>query len=322
MDTFNIFIHFPTENLEEIFRSTEMLKSHNDEIIMICIRTICEKGANLFYFRPNLDKFIEEFTALNCLWEEDKYLQKENEYDYEKEYLALNIDSNLRGIIEEEGQDETSLKLEDNCVYRLWRLENDTIEKKFPDILKHITERQLKSKETKHILININNLLHFQCKYFSVFKDCKNNATANLPQFVNIPHLHSFEELERWFKKNRTPRKYDFDDNRHKQRKNAKNSRIKKDNKSPILNNDKHHIVKLLEEAIGDPSYKDYLINYDEKNGQYVRYEFEDDTPQNQYHGYHLVLQGTYERDEKEVNQIPDRVMQIIEYRNKNKKIK
>jgi len=315
MDTFNVFIHFPTENLEKEFLTKENLKSHIDDIIMICIRVVCENGATLFYLRPNLDKYIEEFTILNQLFEED-YNRKENEYDYEKQKFALNIDSNLRGLIED-AQDETSQKVEDNCIFRLWIYKEDRIENDFPDILKHITERQLKSKVVKHILINTDYSFHFPLNYIPVFKDCKNNNTTDLPQFVNIPHLKNFENLEQWFKKNRTPRKFNFEDERHKQRKNTKNNQTKKGNKSPILNNDKQHIASLLEDAIGNSNDKDYLINFDEKNGQYVRFEYENENPQNQYHGYHLVLQGTYDRDEKEVSKISEKILQIIDYRKK-----
>jgi hypothetical protein len=62
------------------------------------------------------------------------------------------------------------------------------------------------------------------------------------------------------------------------------------------------------------------LVNFDSVKKCYIRFEFENDNPQNQYHGYHLVTPKTHEMDTKAVKDIPQRMKDLIEYRRNKEK--
>lgn len=52
----------------------------------------------------------------------------------------------------------------------------------------------------------------------------------------------------------------------------------------------------------------------------YIWFEYENDNPQNQYHGYHLAHHDTEERDLRVIEgegRIPERVKRLLEVRRK-----
>ena len=303
MDKFNIFIHFPTKNIENEIKSRNDLENYLSEVEIQLYRADCEKGSNLFYDSTNTEKFIDQINLIDEL----------GNFEYQNVESLLYSDylTNADNI-----QDNQKYENSDNTKYCLWNFYSE-ISDDFPPILKEIAERKLQNEHEKYLLLNINNAFVYNRNFIPVLKDSLKNSTQQLPQFSHIYFVTNFFELEKWFKENRTPRNYNFDDNRHIE--NHPKSLVNSKDKSPIIGGEKgkQHIASLLEDAIGDTNDKDYLINFDEKNGQYVRFEYENENPQNQYHGYHLVLQGTYDRDEKEVCKISEKILQIIDYRKK-----
>jgi len=307
MDIFNIFIHFPTKDIENEINTRENLEFYFDKIQISIDRADCEKGTRLFYSESNIIDFFKEIKLISEIENYD-FLSFET-------YLYSNCLTNA-----DNWEDKQHFDNSHDTKYCLWNFYENEICSDFPIVLKEITEQKLLNKEEKYLLLNFNRAFDYNRKFIPIFKDNLKNTTQHLPQFIHIYFVTDFFELEKWFKENRIRRNYNFEDNRHIKSSNAENSTTKKGNKSPILGNDKHHIANLLDDAIGDTNHKNYLINFDETHNQYVRYEYENKNPQNQYHGYHLVLQETYERDEKEVNKIPEKIKQILNYRkNKNK---
>lgn len=191
------------------------------------------------------------------------------------------------------------------------------------DLLKEMTEHALRTNNewNKHLLINIKDAFEFYQKVIPVFKDCGN--ADDLPVFIHIAYVSSFEALETWFGQNRTPRKYNIGDNRHIE---GHGKYIPP--KSPVLGGfgGKQNLADLLKTAVGDQhaqrDHEDFM-NYDPIYNCYVWFEYEEDNPQNQYHGYHLAIPKVRAKSEKEIHtrdkeaeaRIPARVMAILKQR-------
>jgi hypothetical protein len=308
MDKFHIYLHFP-KNIDEYVHDAEDVNNVIEELAMLIIRADCEKGTELYYDGGNLDVFVENIKVVADCGEA---------YDFQSPDLRVYE-------LLEKAKDTTlkpSFSINEYTYYGLWNFDNKELSNNFSDIFKEITERKLiganKTNE-KYLLINIFAPLQFNRNFISILKDSSLESNIILPQFVFIEYVADFKSLEEWFEKNRLTRNYTFDDYRHIE---GHKDYIPK--KSPLLNGDKKHAESLLKQAIGDKRAKAYLINFDEKNKCYIRFEYENDTPQNQYHAYHLVhnkrSEKPYQRDEKAEKEIPERILVILEYRKKIKK--
>jgi len=314
MDNFNIFLFFPFENIESVVNTEFDLQNYLEEIKILIYRTQCENNTKLFYDSSNISQFIENIETLIELG------------NFEKQYINILLYEKLLKNADN-WQEKPFFDNSTQTKYCLWNFhtknkQTNEIAENFPNVLKEITERNLQNKEEKFLFLNINKDFDYKRKFIPILKDNLKNTSQNLPQFIHIQYVSNFQELEKWFKANRKTKNYNFNDNRHLQKESAKNTKAKKANKSPIIDNGKQHLATFLEDAIGYPLKVNYLINFDDKNSQYIRFEYENDNPQNQYHGYHLVLQETNERDEAQIKKIPQEIKDILDYREKIIKLK
>ncbi len=305
MDKFHIYLHFP-KNIDEYVHTVKDVDNFLEELAILIMRADCEKGTELYYDGANLDVFAENIKVVaDC----------DEAYDFQSPDLRVYQ-------LLEKAKDTTlkpSFSINEHTYYGLWNFDNRELSNNFSDIFKEITERKLVSADKtneKYLLINILTHPQFNRNFISTFKDSSLESKLSLPQFVVIDYATDFQSLEEWFEKNRLTRNYTFDDNRH-----IEEHKDYRPDKSPLLNGDKKHAASLLLKAIGDKRAKAYLINFDEKNECYIRFEYENDTPQNQYHAYHLVhskrSEKPYQRDEKSEKEIPERVLILLEHRNK-----
>ncbi len=259
MDKFNIFIHFPTKDIENEINTRENLEFYFNSISFCIYRTNCEKGSKLYYSEKNISEFLENIKIISDI---GNYEFSSFETLLFSDYLSY----------ADNWEDNSKFDNSYNSKYYFWNFysKNKEIQKKIPEVLKEIAERKLQNPQEKYLLLNIYQAFNTKREFIPIIKDELKNYNQNLPQFIHIQYVNNFIDLEKWFRENRRKRKYNFEDNRHLRSSNTENSKTKKDNKSPILNNDKQHIAKFLDDAIGYANYKNYLINFDEKNKQYI----------------------------------------------------
>jgi hypothetical protein len=306
MDKFNIYLHFP-ENIDKNIQNTPELNNFIDELEMLIMRADCEKGVELYYEGTNRDVFTDTLNIIaNC------------DEGYDLQSPDLRIYSLLATATAKDIEIKPSFSINEHTYYGLWNFDNRGLSDNFSGIFKEITEKKLAGADKnneKYLLINVFAQLQFNRNFISIFKDSSLKSNVMLPQFVAIEYVIDFKSLEEWFEKNRLPRNYNFKDNRHIEN----HPDFKK--MSPLLNGDKEHAASLLKQALGDKREKEYLINFDEKNGCYIRFEFENENPQNLYHAYHLVhnkrSEKPHTRDEKAEKEIPERILMLLKYRKK-----
>jgi hypothetical protein len=308
MDQFHLFINFP--QAVELLTDTADSKIFSNilnEIAVLIDRADCEKGVQLYYQEANKLRFFEDLASIESEMGQFGVLDNEtalNQLLYEAD--AINW--------------EEKSHFDANATYFLWNSDHFsmteiTVEQ---DFLKELAERMLviqaKKTNEKLLLINVKSGFVWERASIPVLKDSRNML---YPQLVCLPYCNDFQGLEAWLQQNRKQRNYNFSDNRHVE---GHPQYIK--GKSPLLDGQagKSNAAEHLKTAIGDERYVKYLVNFDSNKKCYIRFEFENDNPQNQYHGYHLVIPKTHEIDSKAIKEIPARVRTLLDYRKSKEK--
>lgn len=299
MDTFHIYIHFPDNIINHISESQKGI-DFIEEFIMTIDLADCEKGSFLRYSKTNFNTFIE---ALNLIQEETENIF--GNYSVEEVFSIV-----LQSAIDFDNNPLYDLD-ESNCYYRQWVSENGEQNSTFPNIFKEMTEQKIKisSQNDKILMINLFNI-DYATNPIKIIKDCRINKTTEIFKFDFIT---SFNEIDEWFIINRLKRNYNHEDNRHIE--NHPQSLIKSHDKCPLIGGlgGKNNAESLLKNAIGDKDEIKDLINFDYLNDFYIWFEFENENPQNQYHGYHLVSRKTpYQKNLED-----KRVAKLLDYRKK-----
>jgi hypothetical protein len=297
MDNFRIYLYFPTHRIEQLITPEISAENLIEEIKALITLADCEKGADLLFEGSNKDEFIELINLLEI-----------------ENYGSYNFEDSINILLENaENWENSPISAinEDNCIYRLWNFANKSVESPLPT-LKEITESKLQYSHSKTILLNFFNAIFIDKKYFSLFKDCRNDPSEKFPKFVKIEALSDFLTFDKWLQKNRIKRNYNLEDSRH-----IENHPRYDKTKSPLLGGigGKQNAANLLITAVGDPKKSKDLINFDEGNDSFIWFEYENDNPQNQYHGYHLVKPKTHEKDKVAEAKIPDRIQDLLNYR-------
>lgn len=299
-DKFNVFLHFLSEDIDQRINSTEEGLAFMESVTICIDRADCEKGSELFYQGSNKDSFLEQLVMIEEL----------GNFGIASPDVAINI---LLQDAFAENWEENPQYTPNECHYQTATDVNGQqfIMNDIPDILKEIYERKTVDNQSHYILLNLYNKLIFNNKKITIYKICNNIP----PNCQDIFYVKNFNELDQWFNGNRKTRSYNLNDNRHIE---THPDYIKE--KSPLLGGigGKPNAEHLLKNAIGDKKETQRLYNFDENKECYIQFEYEGDNPQNQYHAYHLVKLKTHEIDKKAVNDIPQRVIKILEYRQRN----
>lgn len=315
-DIFHVYVHFPEKDVDKLVGSEQKTQELVNYIDILVNRIDCEKGATLYYQGDNKQTFVDELNTYGT-FEEFGFLSF---FNIEDTLNVLLNDVNAKNWEEKPKQDASG-----DCVYNLWYFDGQQVLGDFPEVLNEVTEHSLNTQEQeKCLLVSIKKALEITQKTLPTFKGGRD--ADNLPVFVYIAQVTDFKQLEAWFEENRRPRTYNMGDNRHIE---GHGSYVPE--KSPVLGGfgGKQNLADLLQTAVGDQHAKrDYedLMNYDPLHKRYVWFEYEEDNPQNQYHGYHLAIPkdkakysggrlNAHDRDTVAEARIPTRVKDILRQR-------
>lgn len=261
----------------------------------------CEKYSKLYYSKTNMNKFFENISTFEELSE-----FKVGGYNF-REVIEIFFNEN-----EVKPVSENEIK---GCLIKNYVSKASFLNEKIPLIFYDIIRESGNTIEPNKqlILLNLHGAFSSQNPIL-IIKDCYNKDCYNNVTTVKIPFVTNFIELYEWLNCNRPKRNYNFEDNRHI--KNHPQSQVNSHQKSPIIGGleGKKDVSVLLRGAVGDKRETKDLINFDYKHECYIWYEYENENPQNQYHGYHLVKKCSHEVDIEAEKRIPKRVKYILDY--------
>ncbi|AXB55214.1 hypothetical protein [Flavobacterium fluviale] len=302
--TIHAYIHFP-ENLDDHFDSREQSQKIIENFHMVIDLADCEFGSVLYYSTSNKDVFFENINTY-------QELSKINigTYDLETYINYLFIENKILSV------DENNTT---NCKIKVYNSISDSLDDNVPNFFPYLIKQHKTLLEADlQIILNLFNYF-FSQNPIMIIENCNQNVTN-----YNIPYVTDFKELDDWLQNNRLERNFNHTDTRHIENSgnHGKDKRTGKP-KSPILGGvgGRENAESFLKKAVGDKrshSNPEDVINYDTVKQEFIWYEYENDNPQNQYHGYHLVEAFTYKRDFEGISRIPKRVIKILEYREKN----
>lgn len=285
-----VFLHFPHDTKDD---SEDKLTAFWEDLVFAIDRIDCEKDTYIFYGEANKNKFVELL----------KYIE-----DYIGQVGTFDIETSL-DILLRDCEAEVAQEVSSQNYYGCWNLDKCEIiqiEETFI-VAKIMVDYHLKDNET--ILLDINHSLQLNRDFLPILVDSW--KVGEKPQLILLDYCYDFDALNNWLIKKQIPRTYNFGDNRH-----LENHPQYIRGKSPLLGSQggKTNAERLLQTAIGDKRVNKDLINYDSDNECFIWFEYQNASPQNEYHGYHLVKPYTHERDTKAEEKISERIKKILAY--------
>lgn len=297
----NVFIWLPSDRILGINEEAEF-DVFIEELSVLIDRIDCEQDVKLWGNEANITKFSENLETVS----------------YIHGFKGIPANLILDNIRDVKDSDYSAFIWIDSSE----KLREDEVSN---DIAKNIVT--LFNSTENLLFVNFEKTLSYHRSYLSVISD---KEGLEKPIFVCIPIVLNFEELDEWFKdKFGTERKFNFNANHH----NA-NHRDYNREKTIIIGSEagKEKLSALLKSALSDKKGRERigtsLVNFDGDNKCFVWFEYENTN--NLYHGYHLTLDESqfHGRDEESIkkiirknkvtiDEIPERVKRILEYRNR-----
>lgn len=252
-----------------------------------------EKTITPFYERKDTVFYSSEANKQFCRFFSKGELLK-------KEYLT-SLEDKLAEILAN-AMDITHSKHENDRFYK-WDICSEKIQKLEPiSMLAKTTEKILNETDYYGILILPPYSYNpYSCRNFiSCFKD-KILDNKKLPEFVKIFYVTNEEETREWIKQNRYHLKMNKN-NKHGENGQGAHKSNKRDDVSKLYCSIAT-AQTLLDNAICDEREKeDYYYNYDIEVGKFIIFYYEGETPQNQYHAFHL--------EEKDIpKKVPNKIL-------------
>jgi hypothetical protein len=224
-----------------------------------------EKNATSFYSVENVRHFLNNFE------------------DFKDDYL-FDPASKVGDILANAYNWQENKQQERNCSYFIWHGQSANLVANH--VLSELAERQKKSPNQSFLLFNFN-AASFQSKIITILKEIwEDNQLLLLPTFNQVD---TEQELYAWLKKERQKRNFNLNP-KHGENDTAAHIKSKNNEVSPLSCN-KNEAQELLNTAIGDIRQTTQLYNFDRQHQKYIVFKFENETPQNQYHGYHPINQ-------------------------------
>lgn len=253
----------------------------------------CEKDSAIYYDASNVNDFIDDIVILNDVDMLDYF----GGYEF-KEVLSILLFENTAGRID---------AINTSCTYSIYQKSNNELTKDPPSTFIKAAQKQISTLNNKHLVINFLSSFFMPNPIPIIVND-----DNGLVEIVNIPWVQNFLEIDNWLQNNRLKRQFNDTDMRHIE---GNPSHIK--GKSPLLGGigGRPNAANLLISAIGDKNRNKGLMNFDTTNNAYIWFEYENDNPQNKYHAYHLVKPNSHENDIQAESKLPQRVIEILKYR-------
>lgn len=295
MISLHAYIHFPREITDHFHSKEEATKLIKDFQMTIDL-VDCENGSQIYFSKPEKDKFFEDLGVI------EEIIGYFGTLSFEESLHILFQDNNVK-VLE---------KSKSICNYSVYQDNNGILDQNFPSIIKHIADKNstINKANEKQLILNF---LHdyYASNPIPIIKSCPQMEA----ELINVPHVKDFKELDAWLQNHRLKRSFNNHDTRHFE--NHPGSQIGSHGKSPLIGGigGRDNASNLLNSAIGDKKMNNDLINFDNTNSAYIWYKYENSNPQNQYHAYHLVAAFTHIRDEKAEEDIPNRIRLILDYR-------
>ena len=280
----NLFVLFPEVNpLHPFFHTAydfveaESLRDFLKELTDSMEWVYREKNAVSFYSLENVQRFLDNFE------------------DFKDDYL-FNPYSRLINILAESYNWEEEQEQEQHCAYFIWQ--GQTAHLVVNHALSEVAERQKSSPEQAFLLFNFR-AASFQSKTITILKEMReNNQLLLLPTFNQV---NNEQELYAWLIENRQKRNFNLNP-KHGENGVGAHKGNKGDTVDPLLCS-RNEAQVLLDKAIGDTRRTTELYYFDSQNQKFIVFKFENDTPQNQYHGYHPNNQDEIPHDFKQLIQ-------------------
>lgn len=299
MENLHCFLVFSTipNRVTEI---REDLNVYINEIVNIMDRFDCERAANIYLDSSNAERFFDELDTV---------------LELHDMIGTLTITETVKFLLSEIqpiywDRSRSHDEHEEHNFYRQFDSLSRSIIEPCPIYLKEVSERIfLKNEGAVENSVIVNPLGDIaEMGLLSVIR----GSDGQDPIIFNIRVLRNFLEIDDWIFSHIRPRNYNNNDNRHIE----KHPDYRK-GKSPLLGGlpGKVQAAKLLKDALGAHRERLYLINYDSSRQRFIRFEYEGNNEQNQYHGYHLALPQSHEIDCEAIEQIPSKVLRLLRYR-------
>lgn len=220
-----------------------------------------ERNAVSFYSSENIQRFIDNFEDFK------------NDYLFDPASKMMDILSDAYDWHEQQEQEQ-------NCAYFIWQ--GQTAHFVVNNVLSEIAERQNNSPEKSFLLLNFY-AASFIGEKLSILKErIEDVHLFILPTFL---HVDNVTQLLKWLVDNRQKRNFNLNP-KHGENGVAAHGKSRGNDVSLLLCN-RDQAQELLNKAIGDARETTELYNFDILHQKFIIFKFENETPQNQYHGYH-----------------------------------
>lgn len=238
--------------LEDLSNLIAFLQTDKDVAVFFDSRDVSGALNHLKELHDDQSRLTNPTTALRLLLRDYPDVQDESQVDHQSSYFS-------------------------------WHYQESRVHPENVSILAEIAERSLASAgAAKFLALTLGDTNHSNAPIIPVFKD--SNQDAQLPKFVLIEYVYGLAQAFNWLNKNRRPRKF-IKNPKHGE--NGLGVRYNKGEKVSPLRCSEAEAHVLLQTAIGDNKTAK-LYNFDVAHSQYMEFPFENETPENIYHGYHL----------------------------------
>lgn len=267
-------LHFFLHNADDFVEEAQLqffLKEFSTSVEWI----YREKNTKSFYSAENVQRFLDNFEGFR-----DDYL-----FDPASE--IGDILSNAYNWQEQPEQQK-------NCTYFIWH--EQTANLVLNHTLSELAERQEKNKEQSFLLFNFHGG-SFQSKKITLLKEIReDNLLLLLSPFDQV---NNEQELYEWIVENRQKRNFNLNP-KHGENGVGAHKKNKGDTIDTLLCS-RNEAQIFLHKAIGDTRKTTELYYFDTTHQKFIVFKFENETPQNQYHGYHPTNQDEIPHEFKQL---------------------
>jgi hypothetical protein len=280
----NVFVLFPEARpIHDFFHNADdfveeaSLRVFLSELTASIEWVYREKNAVSFYSVENVQRFLDNLEGFK-----DDYL--------------FDPASKMGDILAEAYNWQKEQRQEQHCAYFIWHQQTAHIV--VNHILPELAERQKHNPEQSFLLFNCR-AGSFQSKMIAILKEMReDNQLLLLPTFNQV---NNEQELYAWLIENRQKRNFNLNP-KHGENGVGAHKGNKGDKVDPLLCS-REEAQRLLKKAIGDTRRATELYNFDSQNQKFIVFKFENETPQNQYHGFHPNNQDEIPHDFKQLIQ-------------------